>query len=251
MNNANIHIHTFAYNGDAYIIRETVMCARQALPDARMVVIEEESKPFAPEVRQEIVELGAEHRISTWPRRGNLRGKDCIIGILTEMLSSALSDNDLLIKLDADTCIINGDEIRAFAEDRNKIMCACGAMHDRIHGFCYCIRASAVKKAIDYLHACDIPDHAPEDILIGLAIYKLFPDESAHTIHSPVKPGATWRAFHWWDYPDARKYRQASVITTGNPPPAPMTRKQRPVMMRYLRTEATSRIRSEELQKRQ
>lgn len=239
-----IHIHIFTYYGDCYIVKETVMCAKQALPEANVVVIDEGEKQTPPNIRKEIEDLGAEWRISTFPRRGNLRGKECVMGILTEMLASAMSDQDLLIKLDADTCLMNGEELRTFAENSQKIMCACGAMDDRIYGCCYGIKAHAVDKALQYIRPLNIPEHAPEDIMIGLSIFNLFPDPDVHTIHSTAKAGTTWKVFNWWDYPDPRKYRLATITTTGNPPNLPMSKKQRPHMMRYLRNEAESYIKS-------
>lgn len=238
----NIHIHIFTYSGDSYIIKETVMCAIQALPEAHVVVIDEEDKSSSPEIRQEIEDLGVEWRVSSWPRRGNLRGKECVLGILSEMYSSAEGDNDLLIKLDADSCLMNGDEFRDFYDDTSKIMCAAGAVDERIHGFCYCIRAHAVKRALECLTVLEIPEHAPEDILIGMTIYHLFPGPECLVIHSPVDVDSTWKAFNWWDYPDPRKYKNLTVVTTGNPPPIPITKKQRPIMMRYLRKVACLNI---------
>lgn len=234
----NIHIHIFTYSGDSYIIRETVMCAVQALPEAHVVVIDEADKPSPPEIRREVEDMGAEWRVSSWNRRGNLNGKQCILGILSEMAYSAGDDNDLLIKLDADTCLMNGEEFRHFYDDTSKVMCAAGAVDERIYGFCYCIRAHAVKSALECLNALDIPDRAPEDILIGMTIYYLFPDPESHVIHSPVGFDSKWKALNWWDYPDSRKYRKLTVVATGNRPPVPLTSKQRPIMMKNLREEA-------------
>lgn len=243
--NPAIAIHVFVYGGDAYILPETIMCARQALPEARLVVIDEAEKPCPEELRREVEAAGIEWRVSTWPRGGNLRGKECVAGILSEMLASARSEQDLLIKLDADTCLMNGDELRECLANPEKVMCAIGAMNDRIHGCCYAIKAHAVKNALQYVQTLDMPSHAPEDIMVGLSIYNLYPDPAAHNIHSPVTAGTTWKAFNWWDYPDPRKYKNATVVTTGNMPPAPMTAKQRPLMMRYLRLEAAQYLREQ------
>lgn len=234
----NIHIHVFSYEGDAYILNECIQCARQALPEARVIVIDEKGKECPEELREEILSHGAVWKVSDFPRRGNLWGKDCVTGILREMLSNAVSEDDLLIKLDADSCLMNGEDFRMMAQDGNKVMCACGKYNDRIHGFCYGLRAHAVRKALEVLEATDMPDYVPEDIIVGLAMFNLFPDPELFNIYSPVDRRATWKAYDWWHYPDPRKYRKATVVTTGNAPPFPFTREQRPVMMRYLREAA-------------
>lgn len=235
-----ITIHCFVYKGDDDIIQETVMCAKQALPDAHMVVIDDQNDPCSLETRASVEKLGAEWRCSTWNRGGNLRGKPCITGILSEMITSSTSDNDVLIKIDADTCIMDGDEILEFSKQNQKILCAAGERDVRIYGLCYCIRAHAVKKTLEYLNEIDIPNHAAEDVVINFAVCTLFPDPSLHLIHKTDEAGTKWTAYSWWNYPSSKGYRGKSVITVGNGPPAPLSKKQRRPMMRNLRLEAAS-----------
>lgn len=242
MNLPKITIHTFVYDGDAAIIKETVLCAMQALPEARVVVVDDANSPCPPEIREEIEELGAEWRTTEWSRGGNLRGKTCITGILSELYSSAESDDDVLIKIDADTCLMNGDEIRVFAADREKILCSSGSMDVRIYGCCYCIRAHAVKKTLGYIETLEISDMAAEDVIIGLSIFHLFPDPSLHILTPTDQKGTKWTAYHWGYYPDARMYHGATIITVGNKAPAPLTKKQRLPVMKALRMQAAAYI---------
>lgn len=242
MNPPNITIHCFVYKGDAEIIHETVMCARQALPEARMIIIDDENNPCPPETRQHVESLGAEWRTTSWPRGGNLRGKTCITGILKELVASTTSDNDVLIKMDADTCIMDGDDIMNFANDPTKILCAGGEHDVRVYGCCYCIRGHAVKKALDYIESIEISNIAAEDVVIGFTICNLFPDRSQHLLYKTDAKGTKWTAYHWWYYPDTRHYHGRSVITVGNRAPAPLTKKQRLPVMKNLRLQAASYI---------
>lgn len=235
MDYSNIHIHCFVYKRDADIIKETVLCAQQALPGAHMVVIDDGNNPCPDEIKAEIEKLGAEWRVSTWPRGGNLRGKPCIVGILTELCASIKDENDIVIKIDADTCLMNPDEIIAFINDPQKVICGCGSVDRRIYGCLYCLKAHAAIKTRDYLESIQIGPGAAEDVFVGFSVTKLFPEPEAHAI---TKPGGKWAAYSWWNYPDGNKYRQATMVTAGNPPPEPLTKKLRKVVMENLRKQA-------------
>lgn len=236
--NSQITIHCFVYNGDADVIEETVRCAQQALPEARLVIIDDFNNPCPQEVQEQIKKLGCEWRSTTWSRRGNLRGKECIVGILSELLSSIHDDNDVLIKMDADTCLMNGDDIRCFAQDPSKVLCAAGELDVRVYGYCYCIRGYAVKNALEYIKSLEISDIAAEDVVIGFSLCQLYPDLTSRTLYKTDAKGAKWTAYHWWYYPDTQYYHDASVITVGNKAPAPFSKKQRLSVMRNLRYQA-------------
>lgn len=242
MNDKKIHMHCFVYKGDADIIHETVMCALQALPELHMVVVDDANNPCPDEVREAVEKLGAEWRASTWSRGGNLRGKACILGILSEMLASAQSDDDILIKIDADTCFMNAGEVLAFANDPEKVLLGSGSYETRLYGCFYCMKAHVVKRTIEYVKTLDLIQFAPEDIFIGFSVIKLFPEKEKYTFFSTTEQHTKWTAYSWWNYPDARKYRTASMITTGNRPPEPLHKGLRVNVMKNLRTQAASYI---------
>lgn len=235
---SQITIHCFVYSGDADVIEETVRCAQQALPEARLVIIDDFNNPCPQEVQEKIKKRGCEWRSSKWARRGNLRGKECIVGILSELLSSTHDDNDILIKMDADTCLMNGDDIRCFAQDSSKVLCAAGELDVRVYGYCYCIRGYALKKVLNYINSLEIPAIAAEDVVIGFSLCQLYPDPAFHTLYKTDVKASKWTAYHWWYYPDTQYYNGASVITVGNKAPAPLSKKQRLSVMRNLRHQA-------------
>lgn len=96
-------------------------------------------------VRLQAEELGAEWRVSTWERGGNLRGKECIEGMLDEMIRSACHEEDSLVKIDADTVIMSGDELRCFAGRKDLIFWGSGSVEQRIYGCLYGMKAHAAQ----------------------------------------------------------------------------------------------------------
>lgn len=236
MKSVPIHIHSFVYKGDSDIIEETVLGIRQALPHAHIVIIDDANAPCSEKIEHKIKKIGVEWRRTTWPRGGNLRGKPCIEGILEEMNKSATGDDDLLVKIDADTCLMNPGEILDFAQNKNGILCSSGAMNVQIYGCFYCIRAHAVKSVLNVIRKLPVSRTAPEDLTIGRCIFHLFPDESNHHISPAGIPDSKWRAYNWNYYPDTTMYRGATIVTTGNKPPFPLNKSNRLPIMRALRS---------------
>lgn len=143
----NIIVHLFTSKGDADLILENLLCTKQSLPEAHLVVIDDENSPCTEEIRRQAEEIGAEWRISSWPREGNLRGKPCITGILSEMLASSQNDNDVLVKINTDTCLLNAETLLAFSTSP-KIMWGGARPDTRIYGCVYALKSFAAKKLL-------------------------------------------------------------------------------------------------------
>lgn len=230
-----IIVHSFVYGGDADLIRETVLCIRKALPEAAIVLIDDAGNPCARKVRNQALSLGCEWRTSDWPRGGNLRGKECITGILNEMLKSARTENDVLVKIDADTCLLDGGDIRAFAADKGKVLCAAGQAEVRVYGFCYCLRTHAARKINEVLRSEPVSRIAAEDVVIGFAACRLFPDPDSRMLFRTDEKDSTWTAYDWRHYPGISHYSRLSVVTVGNPVPLGMERVRKASLMNRLR----------------
>ena len=106
-----IRIFIFSYSGDAAEAVACVRCARMAVPCASVTVVDDASSPVREETAVALRSMGAEYVQSSWERHGNLRGPDCIRGMLSEMCREA-EDDDILVKVDCDTALLDGGWLR-------------------------------------------------------------------------------------------------------------------------------------------
>lgn len=243
---AKIHVHLFVYSGDAALVRENLLCVHHALPEARLVVIDDGSHPCPDEVKAQAEELGAEWRVSFWERGGNLRGKTCIEGMLEEMLWSMCDEGDTLVKIDADTVMVSGDDLQRFADRREMVFWGSGSVEQRVYGCLYAVKAYAAVKIREYVSGLDLLTDAPEDMVIGASAFNLYPGEERHMIYPPFGPGAPdsgWTAYYWGRYPEVNGYQRFTMVTTGNPPPQPLDKRHRLPVMKSLRQMADIRRR--------
>lgn len=106
-----IRIYTFTYAGDAQEAVACVRCARTALPEAVVTVVDDSAAPVPPEARRALVAYGARYRRSSFPRCGNLRGPECVRGIIATLAGGA-ADGDTVVKIDSDTALLSGGWVR-------------------------------------------------------------------------------------------------------------------------------------------
>lgn len=242
----NIHVHLFVYAGDADLVVENLLCVRHALPEAHLVVIDDGAYPCPEAIRAQADELGVEWRMSSWERGGNLRGKACIEGMLDEMLRSGCTEGDTLVKIDADTVMMSGEELRLFADRQDLMFWGSGSVEQRVYGCLYAMKMHAARRIREYVRGLELLPDAPEDIVIGTSAFNLYPGEENHMITFPFGPEAPdsgWTAYHWARYPDVRGYQRFMMVTTGNPPPQPLSKRHRLPVMKNLRRIADLRRR--------
>ena len=243
---ASIHVHLFVYSGDAALVGENLLCVRHALPGAHLVVIDDGRHPCPDEVKAQAEELGAEWRVSFWERGGNLRGKACIEGMLGEMLRSMDDEGDTLVKIDADTVMVSGDDLLRFADRREMVFWGSGSVDQRVYGCLYALKAYAAVKIREYVRRLELLPDAPEDIVIGTSAFNLYPGEERHMVYAPFGPDAPdsgWTAYYWGRYPEVKGYQRFTMVTTGNPPPQPLDKRHRLPVMKNLRQMADIRRR--------
>lgn len=237
MNTPRIIIHSFTYAGDAELAEENALCIRHALPEVKLVIIDDSQKPCPENIRRKLEKMGVEWRVSYWNRNGNLHGPEAILGIVSEMLASSENDNDVLVKIDPDTALLDGKELVSFAQG-NKIIWGSSSRSCPMHGCAYAVRAHALKQAEEILSLANLPLHAPEDRAMANAIMSLFPEKNQHDLSPPCSkeyPDSVWAGYHWGCYPNVTSYDKFSVIITGNRPEPPLTKSHRVNVMRALR----------------
>lgn len=151
----------FAYAGDSLPVIE---CVRHLTRSGVLAWVFDDSDHRLPGwVRGQLETMGAIYSRTTFPRRGNLNGTACAIGILESMLSTGA---DVVAKIDADTLVVQPDLFAA-----GTVGC-CSTMTARRDAFgaCYSIRRETIIAALAILRGMPDDPTAPEDLTIWSAI---------------------------------------------------------------------------------
>lgn len=215
-----IRIYLFTYAGDADEAQACVRCALAALPEAVITVADDDADPVPERTRKALLAAGARYRQTSFPRYGNLRGPECVRGIIS-MLAGEAADDDIVVKIDSDTALLNGAWIRDMSET-GAHWCASGADSRQFYGLCYAMTGLAAKRAAEVLMHADMPDNAPEDLTIGHTVIELFGVSKGRIIPpwTPQNRAGRWSAWNWFSISVApEKYVGFDVVTVGSPRP--------------------------------
>ena len=229
-----IRIYLFTYAGDAEEAVACVRCARTALPEAVVTVVDDSAAPVPPEARRALVAYGARYRRSSFPRCGNLRGPECVRGIIATLAGEA-EDEDVIVKIDSDTPLLSGGWILDM--QRNGLALHASGYQNPGHpsersayGPCYAISGRAARLAAEELMQADIPALAPEDLTICRTIQGLFPQERIRLDEpwTPFNREGKWTAWNWFSIAvTPKKYAEFWMVTFGNPRPTNIPKSER------------------------
>lgn len=169
-----ITLHYFAYQGDADFVVSTGQAVLTAIShspyaygkDITLAVVDDAANPCPQETRDKLKTLGISYRTSDFPRRGNLNGQECILGILHEFKKSLKRKKDIAVKLDCDTLILGTDWLQKFIADKNALITGAD---DRgcVYGMCYALKPALVDALIELFTRCPVGERAQEDIYLG------------------------------------------------------------------------------------
>lgn len=241
-----IRVYIFTYEADGYEAVACVRGGRRAFPDAVITVADDGYSPVSAEQRKLIIAHGAQYRQTTFKRNGNLRGGDCVRGMLGVMCDG-VDDDDVVIKVDSDTVILRGDWAQDLCGSGIALRAAgyrAGVGEQRLmYGNCYGLAGWAVKGVQCFLEGHDIEDLAPEDLTICRAALDVFG-------RSRVKIEEPWTALNrqgrwaWWNWDSltadpARYAARYDVVSVGNPLPPAVGRDARWQVMHALCDEVT------------
>lgn len=229
-----IRIYLFTYAGDAQEAVACVRCARTALPEAVVTVVDDSAAPVPPEDKRALVAHGARYRRSSFPRCGNLRGPECVRGIIATLAGGA-ADGDTVVKIDSDTALLSGGWVRDM--QRNGLALHASGYQVPSHpsersayGPCYAISGRAARLAAEELMKADIPALAPEDLTICRTIQGLFPQERIRLDEpwTPFNREGKWTAWNWFSIAvTPKKYAGFWMVTFGNPRPTNIPKSER------------------------
>lgn len=215
-----IRIYLFTYAGDADEAIACVKCAAAALPEAVITVVDDGADPVSEHARKELLAVGVHYRQSSFPRNGNLRGPECIRGIISTLAGNA-ADDDIVVKIDSDTALLNGAWIRDMA-GFGVHWCASGADSRQFYGLCYAMTGVAAKRAAAVLMQTELPATAPEDLTIGRTVIDRFGVDKGKIIApwTPQNRAGRWSAWNWFSVAvTPEKYAGFDVVTVGSPRP--------------------------------
>ena len=229
-----IRIYLFTYAGDAEEALVCVRCAAAALPEAVITVVDDSAAPLPERVRSVLMATGARYRQTGWPRNGNLRGPECVRGIISTLASEA-RDRDIIVKIDSDTLLLSGEWVRDMQSNGLAFHAAGYQTPSRplercTYGNCYAISGRAARLAAEELMKADIPALAPEDLTICRTIQGLFPQERIRLDEpwTPFNREGKWTAWNWFSIAvTPKKYAGFRMVTFGNPRPTNIPKSER------------------------
>lgn len=216
-----IRIYIFTYAGDANEAIACVRCARTALPAALVAVVDDSAAPVPENVRRAFLAYGARYRQSSFPRNGNLRGPECVRGIIST-LAGGTADDDIVVKIDSDTALLSGSWIESM-HGAGLDWYSCGYGVREAHGLAYAMSGRAARLAAAALQERDLPPLAPEDLTIARTVFDLCGDDRVRLV-SPWTPSNRAGRWSWWNWDsnttDPEDYaRSYDVVSVGNPRP--------------------------------
>lgn len=216
-----IRIYIFTYAGDAQEAVACVRCARTALPAALVTVVDDSAAPLPENVRRAFLAYGARYRRTDFPRNGNLRGPECVRGIISTLAVGA-ADDDIVVKIDSDTALLSGGWIESMP-GAGLDWYSCGTGARRFFGLCYAMSGKAARLASKALQHAGLPENAPEDLTIGRTVINLCGVKRGQ-FASPWTPENREGRWSWWNWDsvttDPVDYaRSYDVVSVGNPRP--------------------------------
>ena len=162
-------VNIFTYKEDEEIVKYSALSAKYVLgDDVEVNVIDDDKHPISEEKIKELNELGIFYRQSTFDRKHNLNGKECVVGILEEIKKSTKGRAGVSIKLDSDTMIAHREIFDKFYDTESCMFAASHRPGSIFSGICYLIKNDILDKMIKMANDCDIHEtSAPEDMTIG------------------------------------------------------------------------------------
>ena len=229
-----IRIYLFTYAGDADEALVCVRCAAAALPEAVITVVDDSAAPLPERVRSVLMLTGARYCQTGWPRNGNLRGPECVRGIISTLAGEA-EDEDVIVKIDSDTLLLSGGWVR----DMQRNGLALHASGYRVprnpsersaYGNCYALSGRAARMAAEALECAAIPPLAPEDLTICRAVMDVCGRERVRLDEpwTPFYREGKWTAWNWFSIAvTPKKYAEFWMVTFGNPRPTNIPKTER------------------------
>lgn len=166
-------IVTFCYRGEEEILPMTLDCVKKTLPTASIHLFDDSLDPLRQRTVDAITKVGIHYNKSTFDRKVNLNGKECVIGELECMLQAMDADNNTdgyVIKMDPDTLVLRPNLVLdAIAEGAKWISHSSQKGH--FAGMFYVMHRSILEQVYENAKLMTFPDKCAEDETIGALCY--------------------------------------------------------------------------------
>mgnify|MGYP001660848279 FL=1 len=238
-----IKFYLFTYSQDEEEALQCILGIRAALPEAAITVVDDQNNPCSQAFETQVTTAGGSRYMqSSFARKGNLRGPDCIRGIIDTLAEDA-ENQDLIVKIDSDTLLVSGNWLREMKSSRLVYYSSGYAnpknyMERTAYGVCYALKGEAVKKVKAELAQRQLEPLAPEDLTIAQTVRDLYPSDLIYQEEpwSPQYTDGKWAGWNWWSrLVTPEKYSGFKVVTFGTMMPANYPRELRALKMKELR----------------
>lgn len=182
---AKVTVCFLSYRDDSELVLESQRAAIKAFSkeptlDVNYVLLDDAWCRTTKECREKFLAASDKASVLETPyRRGTMiLGGENLTGQIEAFCDAAeAADADILVKMDADTCMFRADWIKEFAEDE-KALCA-GAFdfqngnHTSVFGLCYALKRQILRPLLDDCRTYPAHHHAWEDHEVSSRVFRM------------------------------------------------------------------------------
>lgn len=164
----------FCYRGEEELLPMTLRRAKEAIPNVSIHLFDDSIDPLRPKTVELLKKnLNCSYEITTFDRKVNLNGKECILGELDCMRRSMDADGNTdgyVIKIDPDTLILRFNLVQE-AIDQGAKWVSHSSTKGHFAGMFYVMHRSILETVTRNAQVCEFPDRCAEDETIGSLCY--------------------------------------------------------------------------------
>lgn len=164
----------FCYRGEEELLPMTMRRAKEAIPNVRIHLFDDSLDPLREKTVQWLQQnLDCTYERTSFDRKVNLNGKECILGELECMRKAMEMDNNnegYVIKIDPDTIILRFNLVQD-AIDQGAKWVSHSSTKGHFAGMFYTMHRSILEVVSRNAEACEFPEHCAEDETIGSLCY--------------------------------------------------------------------------------
>lgn len=170
----DIDVVIFCYRGEEEILPMTLGRLHSAIPTARIHLMDDAADPLRKESVAKIKAVcPCTYRLTTFDRKRNLNGKECVVGELESMMDimeENVNTDGYVIKMDPDTLVLR-PQLVLEAIDKGAKWISHNSMKGHFAGMFYVIHRSILEQVLRNARVMEFPERCAEDETIGALCY--------------------------------------------------------------------------------
>lgn len=174
MKQVKLTVVIFSFRGEEDILSYSLMQLHDVLPQASIHVFDDAGDPMRPNIVSRFeTAFNVKYKKTTFDRKKNLNGKECVVGELGSMVEAMDADNNtngFVIKMDPDTLVLRPDIVLEAIQKGVKWI-----SHSSCNGFFagmfYAMHRTILDKVYANAKVVEFPEDCPEDSVIGALCY--------------------------------------------------------------------------------